>query len=92
MHFCFAHKNLLFDHNQFFYSLCLNEDGRIGKNCPGKVHYRFRRFASLNKTRISMPSLSLDVCKSYGGLLDIFPNFEEDHHNFAGIEIQAKQS
>ena len=30
---------------------------------------------------------------SYGGLLDMFrPNFEEDHHNFAGIEIQAKLS
>jgi hypothetical protein len=27
------------------------------------------------------------------GFLEYFrPNFEEDHHNFAGIEIQAKMS
>jgi hypothetical protein len=36
-------------------------------------------------------SLFLVVVRKFYGLSQIFrPKFEEDHHNFAGIEIQTK--
>ena len=71
------------------YPLFLHEDGGIGKNRLSKLHYRFQQYTRLIKT----VQLESQILQSYESLLDIFrPNFEEDSHNFAGLEIQAKQS
>ncbi len=44
-----------------------------------------QRYTSLIRT----VQLESQCLQSYDGLLEIFrPNFEEDHPNFAGIEVQ----
>ena len=59
------------------------------KNGLSKLHYRFRRYSTLTKTVL----LESQYLKSYGSIPDFLrPKFEEDRHNFADIEIQAKQS
>ena len=65
----------------------LNEDGRILKNGLGKLHYRFRRYSTLTKTVL----LESQYLQSYDSFPDfVRPKFEEDSHNFADIQIQAK--
>ena len=84
----FPHKNPLFPTIDF-YPLFLNEDGRFLKNGLSKLHYRFRRYSTLTKTVL----LESQYLKSYGSIPDFLrPKFEEDRHNFADIEIQAKLS
>ena len=71
------------------YPLFLNEDGRILKIGLSnlKLFYRFRRYSTLTKTVL----LESQFLQCYDSLPDFLrPKFEKDHHNFAGIEIQAK--
>ncbi len=85
----FLPRKFTFSPQSVFYSLFLNEDSRIRKNISSKLHYRFQRCTSL----IKRVQLEFQCLPSYDGLLEMFrPNFEEDHHNFPGIEIQAKLS
>ena len=54
-----------------------------------KRHYRFQRYSTLTKTVL----LEYQYLQSYDSLFDFLrPNFEEDRHNFADIEIQEKLS
>ena len=76
-----------FSQQLIFYPLFLNEDGRILKNGLSKLHYWFRQYSTLTKT-VLLESQYLQI---YDGLSDFLrPKFEEDRHNFADIEIQAK--
>ena len=77
--FFFRYKNSLLSHNQFstlFFSMKEAESGEI-VIVSCIIDFKDRQ---LIKT-------------FYDGFLEIFrPNFEEDHLNFAGLEIQAKMS
>ena len=62
--------------------------GRILKNGLSKLHYRFRRYSTLTKTvLLESQYLQSDSLSDF-----LMPKFEEDRHNFADIEIQAKLS
>ena len=66
-----------------------NKDGRILKNDLCKLHYRFWQYSTLTKTVL----LESQYLQRYDSLPDFLrPKFEEDRHNFADIEIQAKLS
>ena len=66
-----------------FYTLFLNEDGRILKNGLSKLHCRFRRYSTLPETVL----LESQYLQSYESRPDFLrPKFEEDRHNFADIE------
>ena len=85
----FSPQKCTFSQQSIFYTLFLNEDGRILKNGLSKLHYRFRRYSTLPKTVL----LESQYLQSYDSLPDFLkPKFEEDRHNFADIEIQAKLS
>ena len=89
MHFFVPTKIHFLQTQTIFSRLFLTEDGKIETIRFSKLHYRFRRYKSLIKT-VWPESHGL---QSYVGLLDIFrPKFEEDLHNSAGKEIQAKKS
>ena len=54
-----------------------------------KLHYRFRQYSTLTKTVL----LESQYLQSYDSLPDFLGlKFEEDRHNFADIEVQAKLS
>ena len=90
---CFL-SSLLLPHElispqSIFYTLFLNDEGRILKNGLSKLHYRFRRDSTLTKTVL----LESQYLQSYDSLSDFLrPKFEEDRHNFADIEIWAQLS
>ena len=87
----FSPQICTFPPQSIFYPLFLNEDGRILKTWNGfsKLHHRFRRYSTLTKTVL----LESQYLQSYDSLSDFLrPKFEEDRHNFADIEIQAKLS
>jgi hypothetical protein len=62
-------------------------DSRIRKNCFKELHHQFWRNTSLTKSL----QLEYQYLQSYHGLFqNLARNFEEEHHNFADIEIQAE--
>ena len=78
-----------FSPQSIFYPLFLNEDGRIRGKRFSKLHYRFRRYPTLPKTVL----LESQYLQSYDDFLQILASEnQEDRHNFADIEIQAKLS
>ena len=58
-------KNALFHHNRFSNHIFLNDDGRIGEKRLSKLHYRFRRYSTLNQTVL----LESQYLQSYDDLL-----------------------
>ena len=63
--------------------------GRILKNGLSKLQYRFWRYSTLTKAVL----LESQYLQGYDSLPDFLrPKLEEDRHNFADIEIQAKLS
>ena len=85
----FSPTKMHFFPQSIFYPLFCNEDGRIRKNLLSELHYRFRRYSTLPKTVL----LESQYLQSYEDLLQILAyENQEDCHNFADIEIQAKLS
>ena len=85
----FPPQKSTFSPQSICYPLFLNKDGRILKNGLSKLHYRFQRYSNLTKTVL----LETQYLQSYDSLPDfLWPKFEQDRHNFADIEIQAKLS
>ena len=85
----FPPQKSTFSPQSICYPLFLNKDGRILTNGRSKLHYRFRRYSTLPKTVL----LESQYLQSYDDLVQILAKEnQEDCHNFADIEIQAKLS